>query len=289
MRKLALFGNRHQEGYFPQLQRLLIMLSERGFEVWVQERFSTYLEANGVVFPDGFEVTEDFPMEAECVVSIGGDGTFLKAAQWVGAAETPILGINTGHLGFLASYSLEEMEELTDVVARDLGQRERRAVLEVRSSSLPDGFWPYALNEVAVQKGETASMVTVHAEIDGYFLADYLSDGLVVATPTGSTAYNLSAGGPILQPTLECLVLSPIAPHSLTMRPLVVSGESEIHLRAYSRMDYARVSLDGRSFMLRCGEDELEITKAPFAVVVLRRPDASFSRLLRNKLLWGKR
>ncbi len=113
-----------------------------------------------------------------------------------------------------------------------------------------------------------------------------MADGLVVATPTGSTAYNLSAGGPILMPTLECSVISPIAPHSLTMRPLVVGGDSEIRLTTSSRVEYSRVSLDGRYFMMACGRDELRIRKAGFSVKVLRRPDASFSRLLRNKLLW---
>jgi probable inorganic polyphosphate/ATP-NAD kinase len=289
MKKIAIFGNRHQEGYFPLLQRFFKSLSERDFEVSVCARFYEYLLKNGVDVPDGMPPEENLPASVECVISIGGDGTFLKAAQWVSDREIPILGINTGHLGFLASYSLEEMDELMDVVAYDKGKIERRSVLEVECSALPEEFWPYALNEVAVLRGETASMVTVHAEVDGYFLADYMADGLVVATPTGSTAYNLSAGGPILMPTLECAVLSPIAPHSLTMRPLVVDRDSEIRLTTSSRVEYSRVSLDGRYFMMACDKDELRIRRAKFSVMALRRPDASFARLLRNKLLWGKR
>lgn len=289
MERIAIFGNRYQEGHLVELGRFFAMLDKRGFRVCVSRDFFEYLDEVGIHLPGGISVADELPEDTECVVSIGGDGTFLRAAQWVGKLGIPILGINTGHLGFLASYSLGEMDELAQVIALDLGKLERRVLLEVKGKSIPEGFWPYALNEVAVLKGETASMVTVHAEIDGYFLADYMSDGLVVSTPTGSTAYNLSAGGPIMQPTLECMALSPIAPHSLTMRPLVVAGTSEIRLRARSRVRYARVSLDGRSFMMPCGKDELTITLAPFHVVVLRRPDASFARLLRGKLLWGTR
>lgn len=288
MKRVAIYGNRHQEGYLSLLRSFFAALTEREFEVSVEERFALYLAGNGVTMPAGIQCVQELPDDAECVISIGGDGTFLRAAQWVGKREIPILGINTGHLGFLASYSLEEMDALMDVVASDRGRVERRSVLEVSCGSLPPGFWPYALNEVAVMRGETASMVTVHAEVDGYFLADYLADGLVVATPTGSTAYNLSAGGPILAPTLECAVLSPIAPHSLTMRPLVVGADSEICLTASSRVEYARVSLDGRYFMMSCERDKLRIRRAEFSVMVLRRPGASFARLLRNKLLWGK-
>ncbi|MDE6028458.1 MAG: NAD(+)/NADH kinase, partial [Muribaculaceae bacterium] len=223
------YGNHYQEGHFAGLRNFFSHLQTKGFKVYLERDFSLYLDSVGVDAGDVF-VVEEFPRGVECVVSIGGDGTFLQAAQWVGRRETPILGINTGHLGFLASYSLDDTEELLNVVAAGRWRLERRAVIEVSCHAMPDGFWPYALNEVAVLKGETASMVNVHAEIDGYFLADYMSDGLVVATPTGSTAYNLSLGGPILQPTLSCLVLSPIAAHSLTMRPLVVSGDSRIVL-----------------------------------------------------------
>ena len=289
MKRIAIYGNRHQDGHIENLQHFFDLLSIRGFYVWVVEHFANYLKDEGILFASDVQVVKDFPEESQCVISIGGDGTFLKAAQWTGHREKPILGINTGHLGYLASYSLDEMDELANVIERDLGQEERRALLEVKSEAIPSGFWPYALNEVAIQKAETSSMVTVHAEIDGNFLADYVADGLVIATPTGSTAYNLSVGGPIIQPTLGCFVLSPIAPHSLTMCPLVVSGSSELRLTTKSRSDHSLVSLDGRSFMIRCGEDEITLTRAPFSIIVLRRPNASFPRLLRSKLMWGKR
>ena len=287
MTTLAIYGNHYQQRHLDGLRIFFENLRSDKFKVYLESGFARYLETVGIRALDAF-VVEDFPKGVDCVVSIGGDGTFLQAAQWVGRRETPILGINTGHLGFLASYSLEDTDELLEVVADGRGRLERRAVIEVSCDGMPSDFWPYALNEVAVLKGDSASMVNVNAEIDGYFLADYMSDGLVVATPTGSTAYNLSLGGPILQPTLSCLVLSPVAAHSLTMRPLVVSGDSRIVLTPKSRERECRVSLDGRSFMIRSGES-LILKEAPFKVCVVRRPDGNFSRLLRNKLGWATR
>ncbi len=288
MNKIAIYGNRHQDGYLEELQCFFQKLDSRGFEIWIKDRFFDYLKGGNLHFSDNVHIAGDVPADVECVISIGGDGTFLRAAEWVGAGGVPILGINTGHLGFMASYYLGEVDELADVILNDLGKREIRTLLEVKCGAMPDGFLPYALNEVVVRRGENASMVCIHAGIDGHFLADYLADGLVVSTPTGSTAYNLSIGGPILQPTLQCFVISPIAPHSLTMRPLVVSADSTLKFRAESRGKTIRVSLDGRDFAIESGVDEVTVTKAPYAITVLRRPAANFSELLRNKLFWGK-
>lgn len=288
MKKIAIFGNRHQEGYLPLLSRFFDTLTEKGFELGVARSFAGYLAEKGIRLPATARVIGELDDDTEGVVSIGGDGTFLRAAQWVGKREIPILGINTGHLGFLASYSLEDTDELAEVMATDSATLERRMVFEVRSAAMPEDFWPYALNEVAVMRGETASMVSVRAEVNGNFLAEYMADGLVVATPTGSTAYNLSVGGPIMEPTLECAVLSPIAPHSLTMRPLVINGGSTVILRADSRAEYSRVGLDGRHFTLPADGTSVEIRRADFTVVVMRRPNSRFARILQKKLLWGK-
>ncbi len=288
MNRIAIYGNRHQDEYLDELQCFFQKLDSRGCEVWIKDHFFTYLKSRNLQFSDNVRIITDIPEEVECVISIGGDGTFLRAAEWVGNRGVPILGINTGHLGFLASYSLGEVDELVDVIINDLGKRESRILLTVKCDAMPEGFLPYALNEVVVQRGENASMVCVHAEIDGHFLADYLADGLVVSTPTGSTAYNLSIGGPILQPTLQCFVISPIAPHSLTMRPLVVSSESSLKFRPESRGKTIRVSLDGRDFAVDSGAHDVIVTKAPYSITVLRRPSSNFSELLRNKLFWGK-
>ncbi len=288
MTTISIFGNNYQEEYLEGLAILFEELISHDFRVYIKQGFGEYLRENSVPLSDKIKFVGELPADTECVLSIGGDGTFLRASEWVGASGVPILGINTGHLGFLASYYLNEVDDIINVLKNDNGTRENRALLEVKCAGMPEGFLPYALNEVVIQRGSNATMVSVHAEIDDQFLADYLADGLVVSTPTGSTAYNLSIGGPILQPTLRCFVISPIAPHSLTMRPLVVSGDSRLKFSATSRSREVRVSLDGRDFAMTCESDSVEVTRAPFSVQVLRRPDASFSRILRNKLLWGK-
>lgn len=155
MPSLAIYGNHYQQGHLSGLQNFFANLPEKGFKVYVEKDFALYLSSVGIEMGDAF-IVEDFPRGVDCVVSIGGDGTFLQAAQWVGRRETPILGINTGHLGFLASYSLDDTDELLNVVAEGRWRLERRAVIEVSCSAMPEGFWPYALNEVAVLKGDSA-------------------------------------------------------------------------------------------------------------------------------------
>lgn len=274
------------------IARFLQGLSSRGVDLYVNAGFSEFLQTHGV--ETCWRSVADFPEGMDKLVSLGGDGTFLHAAQWEGSAGVPVLGVNTGHLGYLSSYTLEDMADLTEAVCSDIGKTERRMMLKVESPMLPEGFWPYALNEVAILKCDTASMVTVRTLIDGRYLADYKADGLIVATPTGSTAYNLSAGGPILAPTMENMVLSPIASHSLTMRPLVIGGDSAVEASVACRARTCRISLDGRTFEMPCpsadepGKPQLRITRGDFTVNLLHRPDSDFASILRNKLLWGR-
>ena len=286
--KIAIYGNKRQERYLGELGGFFSMLAQNGMESMVSREFAGYLESHGVSLP-GAVVVDECPDDAEAVISIGGDGTFLRAAQWQGSREIPILGINTGHLGFLASYSLEEAPILVHLLAERAWETESRMVLKVEGDGVPDDFWPYVLNELSVVKGDTTHMVNVRTEVDGYFLADYQADGLIVATPTGSTAYNLSAGGPILQPTLKNMILSPIAPHSLTVRPLVIGADTRVDLRITGRGEECHVGADGRIFAIPCNGSRLTVTRAPFCVKVLRRPDTDFATVLRKKLLWARR
>ncbi len=286
--KVAIYGNRRQERFLHRLQDFFVTLKRRGLEAYVDSDFAAYLSECGVATPGAHSVDE-FPDGVTVVISIGGDGTFLRAAQWTADRETPILGINTGHLGFLASYSLDEVDELARVIVARIGVAEKRMLLKVSGEDMPEGMWPYVLNEVAVVKGDTMSMVDVKAYIDDYFVADYLADGLVISTPTGSTAYNLSAGGPILEPTLHNMILQPIAPHSLTLRPLVIGAGSKVCLHISSRGAECHVGLDGRTFSLPGSGAKLMVERAPFCINVLRRQNTDFATILRKKLLWGKR
>lgn len=284
--RVAIYGNRRQEPYLKELAALFSLLSGLGFNVTVHSKLAGYLNDNNIDLC-GAEIVDELPEGTGLVISIGGDGTFLRAARWVGKREIPILGVNTGHLGFLASCSLDEVGEVIGEICRGDVIIERRMVLWVQSSGVPDDCWHYALNEVAMIKEESSSMITVKTDINGHFLANYRCDGLIVSTPTGSTGYNLSAGGPILEPTIDCMTLSPVAPHTLTVRPLVVGGDSELELTAESRTGRFRLSLDDRSYLMEAGE-KVWVKRAGFVTKLIRRKDSTFSAILREKLFWNR-
>lgn len=284
--QIAIYGSRCQDGHITSISTLLDALRARGISVFIERRLASLLNQEGYRLSlHGIHECTDIPEHTDIVMSIGGDGTFLRSAKWVGGREIPILGINTGHLGFLAGYSMAEAGELSDSLS-DGFIPERRLVLEAQSDSQVRIDWPFALNEVAFLKAESASMINVRVEVDGIFLADYSADGLIMATPTGSTAYNLSVGGPILVPTIHNIVLSPIAPHTLTLRPIVVGADSELTAVVTSRKGDFRLSIDGRSVVLPCGTP-IRICRARHSVVTLRKKGENFASTLRNKFLWG--
>lgn len=284
---VAIFGNNRQDTFVPAICALLEGLSGAGFRLAVESAFFDYMASHGVAFPAGTARADALPGNARVLLSIGGDGTFLSAVCWAKGRDVALLGVNTGHLGYLAPYSIADIDGITGAIAGKGARIESRRMLRLRAEGMPDGLWPYALNEVAVAKEETGSTINVRAWLDDIFLADYRADGLVISTPTGSTGYNLSAGGPLLQPELNVLVLSPIAPHSLTLRPLVVSARSDIKLSVESRAGSYRVSLDGRSFTLPCSS-RIEICESEFAASVVMPAGESFVSLLRSKLYWGR-
>lgn len=282
---IAIYGSRRQEPYLKELAGLFSLLAGAGFPVTVHPKLGVYLQENGVDLC-GAEVSARLPEKTGLVLSIGGDGTFLRSARWVGKREVPVLGVNTGHLGFLSSCNIYELPDMLGAVCRGDVIVERRMVLWVQSHSVPDDIWPFALNEIAFLKEESASMISVRTGVNGHFLADYRADGLIVSTPTGSTAYNLAAGGPILEPTLDCMTLSPVAPHTLTVRPLVVGGDSELELVVESRTGEFRLSLDGRSYPIPAGE-KVWIKRAGFSTMLIRKKQTNFATILRDKLLWN--
>lgn len=283
--KIAIYGSRRQDPYFGELGGLFSFLEGRGFRVYVHPKLFGYLEENDIDM--GYAVpVEKVPEGTSLVISVGGDGTFLRAARWVGDREIPILGVNTGHLGFLSGCGIKDVREMIDSICEGNVTVESRMVLSVQTEDKGREFWSYALNEVAVLKEETSSMISVKAYINGHYLADYRADGLIVATPTGSTAYNMSAGGPLLEPTINCMVLSPIAPHTLTLRPLVVGADSKLEFSVEGRSNCYRLSLDDRSYRIPMGE-RITIRRAPFSTLLIRRKDTTFATVLRDKLLWG--
>lgn len=282
---IAIFGNTRQQEYLPAVGQLLRTLEAEGFSIDVETEFGRYLDEHGAL-PAGATLTRQPAESSVMAVSIGGDGTFLRAAEWIGARKIPVMGINTGHLGYLAGFSLDRKEE---VIAALHGKYEasERMLIEIKSDEMPAGFGKYALNEVSLSKGDTTSMVSIRARIDGRFIADYLADGLIVATPTGSTAYNLSCGGPILQPTMESLVLTPIAPHSLTLRPLVIGAGATLTLEVHSRGEQCHVGVDGRTFAVTSDGALITVRRADHSLKLAHPAGTDFASVLRGKLGWG--
>ncbi len=289
--RIAIYGSRHQDEFTDRVAAMISFLSQCGHTLVIHSKLRDYLrnECGGIssILDNSEAGVSGTSPEADLAMSVGGDGTFLRTAEWIAHRQIPIIGVNTGHLGFLAPFTVEDAEREVEAFANGKSQVESRSLLCVETADGHDlGTWHCALNEVVIQKRDNASMVTVSARIDRRQLADYLCDGLIISTPTGSTAYNLSASGPIVHPTAPNFVISPLAAHTLTMRPLVIGQESLLELKVYSRARNFNLVLDGRSVALPCGIS-LFVTRAPFDVKVVYKPGHDFYQTLREKLLWG--
>ncbi len=283
---IAIYGSRRQQSAIEYVERFLATLLQKNIEVVMHRKLYNHLTSElGRKLSPQIQVVADERFEADLAVSLGGDGTFLRTAAWVGPKEIPIVGVNTGHLGYLTALPIERLPELLEMIERDEFTVERRSLIEVKEPELP--FSPYALNEVAISKEASASMISTRVEIDGMLLADYHADGLIISTPTGSTAYNLSAGGPIVQPTIDVVVITPLAPHSLAMRPLVADSAGCISILPTGRAPGVRLALDGRSLELPTGTP-IRLTRAPFNTLVMQLASHPFTEALREKLHWAE-
>lgn len=283
--RIAVYGSRRQDNYLPEIEAFMKRLAQMGVELVMHPKLYKYLQA--VMLPALAavrRVTDSSDFTADAAVSIGGDGTFLRTAMWVSRSDIPILGVNTGHLGYMTALSVDRLSEVPELIMSGTLSYERRGLIEVVSPEIKT--WPFALNEVTISKDDSASMIDAMTYLDGIHLADYCADGLIIATPTGSTAYNLSVGGPVIQPQTRVWVISPIAAHTLTMRPLVISDSSSLSILPQARAEHFRLTLDGRSVSLPVGT-EIHLRRADFDVKVLHLPGSSFIETLRNKLHWG--
>lgn len=284
--KLALFGNVYQAKKSSSVQQLIQLLKKHQVKLFVETEFYNYLTKTLQIDlqPDGLIDYNNF--DTDVAISMGGDGTFLETARRVGNKEIPILGINTGRLGFLADISQQEMEAALNDFFNGNYKIEERSLIQVQSEEAPLKGYPYALNEVAVLKRDNSSMISIRVEINGEYLTTYQADGLIINTPTGSTGYALSVGGPIIMPQAGIFGITPVAPHSLNMRPLTLKDEAEITLEVESRSHNFLVAIDGRSESCREGT-RLTLKKAPYRIKVFQRKEHSFFNTLRNKLMWG--
>lgn len=281
---VAINGNRHQEAHFQDIERLVDAFLRRDDKVIMSDRFLDYLEDRiGGRFAIGIERVRlaDKP-QANLAIAIGGDGAFLKTAAWVGDSGIPVAGINTGHLGFLAAFSFDNPDDINRYLIAGDYVIEDRTMLEVET---PAGVF-HALNEAAITRGENASMVSIRTEINGHDSLTYKGDGLIIATPTGSTAYNLSVGGPILDPSVAGWIIAPIAAHSLTVRPLVINDSSVVRLHVELRSPTFRLTLDGKSMSLPDGS-LLSISKARWPLRLVTLPGHNFTDTLTTKMGLG--
>lgn len=282
--RIGIFGKKRQKP--EQLDAIFNILKNSGLKFYALPEFKAHLQSNfGEQWAFLHPLDAD-DMTIDLAISMGGDGSFLKTAALIGNRNIPILGVNTGRLGFLAETNAGNLGEMLTDITLGNTKTEHRMVLSIHSNSLDATCNKNAINEIAILKQDSAAMLTIHAEIDGEYLNSYQADGLIVATPTGSTAYALSVGGSIISPDTEGIMLVPVAPHSLNVRPLVIGSHSVLSLRVESRNGHYLASIDGRSSVLSV-EDVVEIRKADFSVQLIKQKGSTFYRTLREKLMWG--
>ena len=295
---IAVFGNAMKSETLQEVQHILQFMTEKGVNVLLSKELRQELNLREYPgFPenwDGEEQPENVYGEPiDFALSIGGDGTFLTSAATIGDKNIPILGINYGHLGFLAEVQSQDVDDIMHKLIAGEYTIEQRSLLQLtildKDGQKRDGLIlaPNALNEIAILKQGLSSMLSIELKVNGERLHTYHSDGLVLATPTGSTAYNLSIGGPLMVPQSRGIIITPIAPHSLTVKPLVVPDDWKFDIRVESRYDAYMVSVDGRSQTIT-PDMSLHIERAPYTVKVVQIGNNSFLKSLQAKLNWGK-
>lgn len=285
--KVGVFGSEYQMEKQNIIKRLFDKLRSQEAEIYVDVDFYTFLtDAFDYEPPVTGLLADDDMSDLDLVLSIGGDGTFLRTAARVNRQNVPILGINTGRLGFLADVSKNDIEDTLDEIFKNYYRVEERTLLRLHTEEKAYRGYNYALNEIAILKRDTSSMITIHTWLNDDYLTSYQADGLVIATPTGSTAYSMSVNGPIIVPQSQSVVLSPVAPHSLNVRPLVVPDTSIITLGVESRSQSFLIALDGRSEIFPSGI-QLRVNKADYTTKVIKRYNHTFYETLREKLMWG--
>ena len=295
---IAIFGNAMKSETLHEVRHILEFMDTKGIHVLLSQELRQELDLREYPgFPenwDGEKQPENVYGEPiDFALSVGGDGTFLTSAAAIGDKNIPILGVNCGHLGFLAEVQTQDLDEILQKLVAGEYTIEQRTLLSLsvldKDGITRDGLImsPNALNEIAILKQGLTNMLTIETRINGELLHTYHSDGLVIATPTGSTAYNLSIGGPLLVPKSRGMILTPIAPHSLTVRPIVILDEWKLDFTISSRYDSFMVSVDGRSQTLST-DMRLHVERAPYTVKLVQIGDNSFLKSLRAKLNWGK-
>ena len=288
--KVAIFGQYYQNDTRPIIKDIFVFFNRNHVELVIEEKFLKILYEEKIVEKqyNTFTSHKDLDNSFDILISIGGDGTILRAATFVRDSGIPILGVNAGRLGFLAKVQKENIALFLQIVLEKKYTISERTLLTIdcypNESDIEINF---AMNEISVSRKDTTSMITIETYLNDEYLNSYWADGLIISTPTGSTGYSLSCGGPILTPQVKGLVITPIAPHNLNARPLVIPDDLEIKLKISGREVQYLVSLDSRITLVN-NNSELKIKKTPFQINMVEIPDETFLKTLRNKLLWGE-
>lgn len=286
-RKVALFGKSMQASKFHYVIQVVETLQELGVHVMVERSFATiiapYDENGAMASLPTYSVGSGV---IDMAFSIGGDGTFLHTAEKLGRQQVPIVGVNTGRLGFLSDVMTSDIALSLRQIAQGEYTLSKRSLIEVEVDDKTFDIYPFALNEIAVLKHDNSSLIEVETHVNNQLLTNYLADGLIVSTPTGSTGYALSVGGPVLSPESPTFCVAPVAPHSLTMRPVILSDEVQLSLNVISRTGRFLIALDGRSKSLPAGTN-IRLRKASYCVAVVKIAGNDFFHTLRDKMMWG--
>ncbi|MBS1533581.1 MAG: NAD kinase [Bacteroidetes bacterium] len=289
--KIAIYGQYYQNSTEPIIRDIFVFFNQNQVELVIEAEFLQLLYDKKIVQKPykTFSSHQELDASFDMLLSIGGDGTILRAATWVRDSGIPILGVNAGRLGFLATVPKDDIASFLQLVIEKKYTISERSLLSLECfPENPDiKQLNFAMNEITVSRKDTTSMITIDTALDKEHLNSYWADGLIIATPTGSTGYSLSCGGPILTPEVNSFVITPIAPHNLNARPLVIPDDREIRLKVSGREEYYLVSLDSRITSIK-NDSELVIKKTPFKINMVEISEETFFKTLRSKLLWGE-
>lgn len=288
--KVAIFGQYYQNDTLPIIKDIFVFFNKNKIDLVIEESFLKILHSENVIARDykTFSTSSEVDKSFDVLISIGGDGTILRAITYVGNSGIPILGVNAGRLGFLAKVQKEDIHSFLQIVIDKKYTISERTLLKLETK--PENkeiAINFALNEITVSRKDTTSMITIETSLNDEYLNSYWADGLIISTPTGSTGYSMSCGGPILTPDVKGFVITPIAPHNLNARPLVIPDDKEIKLKVSGREEQYLVSLDSRILYVN-NNSELYISKNPFTIKMVEFPEETFLKTLRKKLLWGE-
>lgn len=285
---IAVYARNTKDNFSSYLEQLIVLAEIENFKIVVYKPYLDFLNqtSNVPYVLNCFSTSEELIATTDIVISLGGDGTMLETLAFVRKSGIPVLGVNTGRLGFLATVYKEGFAKALQLLTKEKYTLDKRELIELENKHSEFSGLNYALNEFTIHKKESSAMINIDTFVDGVFLNSYFADGLIVSTPTGSTAYSLSCGGPIMVPDSENFIITPIAPHNLNVRPIIISNHKTLSFKVNGRSESFNASLDSRSITLK-NNSELVIKKADFKFNLINLEGQHFFETLRNKLLWG--